>query len=112
MSEHAVANFFRFARERYKIKLAKDAGKPAPWTKDPVLATAYFCNVFREDDRTTVWFREEVRNKLRNNQGSDGSTGYPPVSCSRMSSYVTAGTAQRYVNDCTRRKESYSLART
>lgn len=60
-----VEAFFGYARERYKIKLARDAGKPAPWTKDTVLQKYPFCHVFREDDKTTVWFRKHVRNPLR-----------------------------------------------
>lgn len=41
------------------------AGKPKPWTKDPVLQSVYFTNPYRENDKTTVWFRENVRDPLR-----------------------------------------------
>jgi hypothetical protein len=58
-------DFFRYARERYRIKLRRDAGQPAPWTDDPVLQRFRFCHIFREDDKTTVWFRENVRDPLR-----------------------------------------------
>lgn len=60
-----VEEFFATARERYKIKRQRDAGAPAPWTKDEALRDWRFCNVFREDDRTTVWVRENVREPLR-----------------------------------------------
>lgn len=57
--------FFAFARERYEVMLRRNRGEPAPWTRDPVLRAWRFCNVFREDDRTTVWFRENIRQPLR-----------------------------------------------
>lgn len=56
--------FFWFAREREGIRLLRKAGHPGPWTKDPILSTFRFCNVFREDDATTQWFRKEVRQPL------------------------------------------------
>lgn len=56
--------FFRLARERYSIKLKKDAGAKRPWTNDEVLRDWRFCNVFREDDTTTAWFREHIRGPL------------------------------------------------
>lgn len=34
-----------------------------PWTDDPILASYRFTNIFRETDRTTVWFRENVRDR-------------------------------------------------
>lgn len=37
-----------------------------PWTTDPVLQNNFFCNPFRELDKTTQWFRENVREPLRN----------------------------------------------
>lgn len=58
--------FFTYARARYTILLKRRAGQPWPWTDDPVLRKYKFTNVFREDDRTTVWFRSFVRNPMRN----------------------------------------------
>lgn len=60
-----VEEFFAYARERQEILERRRAGKPAPWTTDPILRAYPFCNVFREDDRVTVWFRENVRDKYR-----------------------------------------------
>jgi hypothetical protein len=57
--------FFKFARERHSIYLRRRRGDPYPWTKDRVLQTGRFTNVFRELDRTTAWFRENVREPLR-----------------------------------------------
>lgn len=50
-----VSEFTAFIKERWSIHLKRQAGKPAPWTKDPILATYRFCNVRREDDRVTRW---------------------------------------------------------
>lgn len=56
--------FFAYARERHAVYLRRAAGQPRPWTDDPVLSGgSRFTNVFRELDRTTVWFRENVRER-------------------------------------------------
>ncbi|RKZ72457.1 MAG: hypothetical protein DRQ48_00165 [Gammaproteobacteria bacterium] len=60
-----VSGFFKYAKERYHVKLRRDSGQPAPWTKDPVIAGFRFCHIFREDDRTTAWLRENIREPLR-----------------------------------------------
>lgn len=57
--------FFAFARERHAIYLKRMRGEPPPWTTDPILATTRFTNVFRELDRTTLWFRDNIRDPLR-----------------------------------------------
>lgn len=44
-----------WVRERERIRLQKEAGMPAPWTKDPILRDFRFCNVRREDDKVTRW---------------------------------------------------------
>lgn len=90
-----TARFFEMCRERYKMLLRRRSraekyrDHPCPWrhapsadgvcrcdecllehegllTRDPVLSKWRFCNVFREDDKTTVWFRENIREPLRN----------------------------------------------
>lgn len=63
--------FFAFARERHAIYLRRRdhdlspdrALTPSPWTTDPILGKYRFTNVFRELDKTTVWFREHVRER-------------------------------------------------
>lgn len=60
-----VSEYFAYARERHAIHLRRAAGQPPPWTEDPVLQRYRFCNVFRELDKTTVWFRENVRTPLQ-----------------------------------------------
>jgi hypothetical protein len=49
----------KFIKEREKVRVAKEAGKQQPWTKDSILASYRFCNVRREDDRVTRWLRRE-----------------------------------------------------
>lgn len=60
-----AAEFFEYARKRQRIYLDRKAGLPEPWTDDYVLRRWRFCNVFREDDRVTRWFRERVREPMR-----------------------------------------------
>jgi hypothetical protein len=60
--------FFTYARERYQVKLNKEAGRPKPWTADPILQQYRFCNVFREDDTTTRWIRERITHESYGNQ--------------------------------------------
>lgn len=60
-----IDSFFAFARERHSIYLRRKAGQPPPWTEDPILQQYRFTNVYRELDATTVWFREHVRDPLR-----------------------------------------------
>jgi 5-hmdU DNA kinase, helical domain len=53
--------FFEYARERYRILQRKRKGLPKPWTNDPILQRYRFCNVFREDDKVTEWYRKHIR---------------------------------------------------
>lgn len=52
-------------KERHAIHLRRQAGKPKPWTDDEVLQSFFFTNPYRENDKTTVWFRQNVRDPLR-----------------------------------------------
>ena len=51
--------------ERQRIYRARERGEPPPWTRDPILQRYRFTNVFREQDAVTVWFRENIRERLR-----------------------------------------------
>lgn len=53
MNEENVKLFFYWINERERIRQARRAGKPWPWTEDPILQTYKFTNVFRRYDRTT-----------------------------------------------------------
>lgn len=62
MTKKGISDFFRYARLRQDALTAKLAGVPkGQQSKDPVLNKYSFCNVFREDDKTTTWFRRNVR---------------------------------------------------
>ena len=52
---------FYWIKERYAISQKKAAGKPKPWTTDPILQSYRFCNVHREDDTVTQWIRTNWR---------------------------------------------------
>ena len=79
-----VRAFFNYATERENIRLRKfnhsrgatghedipcwavdEEQYVRAWTPDPILQKFRFCNVFREDDTVTVWFRENVRSKIK-----------------------------------------------
>lgn len=57
--------FFEYAREREAIRIRRETeGRPRPWSEDPIFQRYRFCNVYREDDATTRWFRQWVRDPL------------------------------------------------
>lgn len=60
-----TSEFFATARERHSIFLRRKNGMARPWTADPVMQTYRITNVFRELDKTTQWFRQHVRDPLR-----------------------------------------------
>lgn len=55
-----LKTFLRFVKERENIRLKKEAGEPAPWTKDRILQTYRFCNIRRSDDRVSRWLIRHV----------------------------------------------------
>jgi hypothetical protein len=59
-----VNDLVKFIKEREKVRVNKEAGKPRPWTTDGILAKYRFCNVHREDDRVTRWLRENWYTKF------------------------------------------------
>jgi hypothetical protein len=61
MSDVEIAKFFAMGYEREQIRLRKEAGYPKPWTSNPIFLDNRFCNVHREDDKTTRWFAENMR---------------------------------------------------
>jgi hypothetical protein len=58
--------FFSTARERERIRQRRALGLPKPWTTDPSFLDGFFCNVHRERDTTTAWFRDNIRSKVFN----------------------------------------------
>ena len=63
--ESTVEAFFDYVKERHSIWTKRQEGLPPPLTENEILQTWSFCNVFREDDKVTIWFRQNVRNPLR-----------------------------------------------
>jgi hypothetical protein len=47
-----------FMQMRQRVYLARQAGKPWPWTTDPILRDYRLENVYREQDLQTTWLRE------------------------------------------------------
>lgn len=56
-----VADLCKFIAEREKVRERKEAGRPRPWTKDPIIGRYRFCNVHREDDAVTKWIAQNWR---------------------------------------------------
>lgn len=56
-----IEAFASYMMARHQIYLDRKAGKPGPWTTDPILASGRFCNVFRELDTVTIWIQENIR---------------------------------------------------
>jgi len=62
-----VDRYVYWIEERERIRhLKEEVQQEPPWTEDPILQEFKFCQVFREDDRTTRWFRHHIREPLRN----------------------------------------------
>jgi len=57
MNPELVKSFFYWIEERHRIYLKRVAGEPGPWTEDSILANYKFTNPFRENDRVTIWMR-------------------------------------------------------
>jgi hypothetical protein len=57
--------FVAFVKERHRIYERRNAGKPKPWTKDTILQSYRFCNVYREFDRVTIWIQANWRTPWR-----------------------------------------------
>jgi len=54
--------YWRFAAERQRIFEQRAAGRPGPWTDDPVLDRYKFCNTFRASDRVSQYLIARVIN--------------------------------------------------
>ena len=58
--------YFYWIHERETIRINKEVLQhEPPWTDDPILQKFKFCQVFREEDRTTRWFKRHIRNVWR-----------------------------------------------
>ena len=64
ISEELVLYLY-WIEERERIRRKKeDAEADPPWTEDEIFKKFKFCQVFREDDRTTRWFAAHIRRPL------------------------------------------------
>ena len=62
-----IERFFWWIEERHRIYEKRKMGVPQHlWTDDEILQRYRFTNPFRENDKTTVWFRKNIREPLRN----------------------------------------------
>lgn len=64
-SEEALERLVYWIVERHRIWRKREMGVPKPWTDDPVLQSYFFTHPYRERDKTTVWFREHLREPWR-----------------------------------------------
>lgn len=63
-----LRNLIYWIEERHKMYIRRMVEKrPPPWSDDPIMRTVFFTNPYRENDKVTVWFRENMREALRNN---------------------------------------------
>jgi hypothetical protein len=60
-----LQRFLYWIRERHQIYLRRKLGHSKPWTNDTVLQSYFFTNPYRENDKITVWFRENIRDPLK-----------------------------------------------
>ncbi len=57
----SMPGLISFIQERESIRIKKEAGEPRPWTDDEVLDKSKFCNIRREDDKTSKFIFESVK---------------------------------------------------
>ena len=62
----SVKDYFWWINERHYIYEAKLKGFEWPWTEDKILQTYAFTNPYRENDKVTVWLRENWKLKHAN----------------------------------------------
>lgn len=52
-----TADLAYWINEREAVRIRREEGVAAPWTRDPYMANVRYCNVHREDDKVTRWLR-------------------------------------------------------
>ena len=55
-----IGDFFLFCHERQCMWVKRQKGISRPWTKDPILESKHFTNLYRELDAGTVFFRRSM----------------------------------------------------
>jgi hypothetical protein len=56
-----LGKFLDFVMKRELIRIRRKHGHPYPWSDDDILNTHRFTNIRREDDKVTVWIRDNWR---------------------------------------------------
>lgn len=56
--------FLYWIVERYRVYERRNKDEPKPWTDDEVLQSYFFTMPYRELDKTTEWFRANIRDPL------------------------------------------------
>lgn len=65
IDEKKFETFIYWIKERHNIWHKREVlGEAKPWTQDAILQSNFFCSPFRELDKTTVWFRKNIREPL------------------------------------------------
>ncbi len=83
--------FWYFACERQNIYWNRFVlKKPAPWTFDPVLSAFKFTNCYRQLDRTTIWYHQNI--------GGYPETGFPKQFKNKEKDVVFATFVHRLFN--------------
>ena len=78
--------FLHWIKERHSIYVKREVQKkPKPWSDDPVMQRVFFTNPYRENDKVTVWFRENIREELRD----DPAVFFATVAFRRFNSIQT-----------------------
>jgi hypothetical protein len=81
-----IERFLYWVKERHKIFIKKSRGLPPPWTDDEILQNYFFTNCYRENDKVTMWFRENVRGPLQ----EDPRVVFATI-CFRWFNYIPTG---------------------
>lgn len=66
MSSLNYKPLLKFMLARHDIHLKREAGAAKPWTRDKILQSYRFCNVYRELDTVTIWVRKNIREPFAN----------------------------------------------
>lgn len=82
--QERLNEFYYWIEKREQARVNKEAGKPKPWTDEPILQTTRFCNIRRMDDKVSKWLLEEwyakggqTRNQLLANAGMARLINWP-----------------------------------
>lgn len=58
--------FTYWIKERHAMHVKRELGEDPPWSDNETMNSVFFTNPYRENDKVTVWFRNNMREPLRN----------------------------------------------